>query len=623
MCGICGIFNYKSGEPVNESQIHAMARSMVHRGPDDEGFHLDGEAGIGVRRLSIIDLDGGHQPISNEDGTIWVAFNGEIYNYRDLRRELESRGHIFRSNSDTESIVHAYEEWGLEVFTRLNGMYGIALWDSQQKALIIARDPFGIKPLYYTDQRDRILFGSEIKAILTDPKVEAVVDQAALDDFLTFTFVPSPRTIFQGIMKLMPGSLLRVTREGIIQERFYYKAANIETNSEDQWLEALRSSVEKAVHRQMIADVPIGALISGGMDSASVAILMSTYSDDPIQTFTVGFDEDFAYDELVVARRSAELIGSQHYEISISAKEFKDFMPLACWYLEEPVATSSSLAYFRLCCLAREHVKVVLTGQGADEPFAGYPRHWGEYYSEWYRRLPAVVRKGVLSPIIEWLPRTERLKRAVRSLDIVDPVERFTRVYTIFGPVLKRKLYRSGLNDGRFTSQMATIKTWQQDVQDLDSLSQMLYIDARFSLADGLLMYGDKLSMAASLETRVPYLDLELMALVEGLPSHLKIRGWNQKYFLKRAAEAWIPQEIIQRKKIGFATPVDQWFKSDLLQFLESRMLSSDSACSYFFEPKQVRRMIDDHNNHHEDYKRHLFCLLTFELWHDQYISAR
>lgn len=623
MCGICGIYNYRSGIPANERQLRAMAKSMVHRGPDDEGFYRDGSLGIGVRRLSIIDLEGGHQPICNEDSSIWVVCNGEIYNYRELRRELQTRGHVFRTKSDIEPIVHAYEEWGLDAFAKLNGMFGVALWDSRQKELLLARDPFGIKPVYYAGTNNGILFGSEIKAILMDPGVERAVDQVALDDFLTFTFVPSPHTMFVGIKKLLPGGLLRVTPEDIFQERFRYQAANLEARSDEEWLEALRAAVEEAVHRQMVADVPVGAMISGGMDSASVAILMSRHSEEPVHTFTVGFQEDFVDDELIVARRSAELIGSQHHEIAISAKEYAQFMPISLWYLEEPVATSSSLAFYRLCRLAREHVKVVLTGQGADEPFAGYPRHWGEYYSSWYRRLPAVVRRGLLAPMIEYLPRGERLKRAVRSLDVVDPLERFTRVYTIFDVNLKHRLYRSGLHDGRLTSQMDTIRNWQQDVKDRDSLSQMLYIDARFSLADGLLMYGDKLSMAASLEARVPYLDLELMALVEGLPPRLKIRGRNQKYFLKRAAEAWIPQEIIQRKKIGFATPVDQWFKTDLLDYLEDRLLSTDSACCYYFEPRQVRRMIDDHKNHAEDYKRHLFSLLTFEIWYDQFISAR
>lgn len=622
MCGICGIYNYRTGEPPNKNLLRVMTRSMIHRGPDDEGFYLNGALGLGVRRLSIIDLTGGHQPLSNEDGSVWVACNGEIYNYPELRKELRSRGHVFRTSCDIEAIVHAYEEWGPEALTRLNGMYGLALWDQPRKRLILARDPFGIKPLYYMEAEAGVLFGSEIKAILADPKVQRAIDETALDNFLTFTFVPSPNTIFRGIKKLLPGSSLWITQEGIFRKRFQYLADKTEVRSEEEWLEALRTEIEAAVRRQMFADVPVGAMISGGMDSASVATLMTRFSNQPIHTFTVGFDEGFTADELVLARRNAELIRSKHHEVSISANEYAQFMPHSLRYLEEPVATSSSLAFYWVCRLAREYVKVVLTGQGADEPFAGYPRHWGEYYSSWYRRLPAVVRKSMFAPLVEYMPRNERLKRAVRSLDVADPLERFTRVYTIFDSALKRRLYRNGLADGGLPSQMQIVNEWQQDVQDLDSLSQMLYIDARFSLADGLLMYCDKMSMANSLEARVPFLDLQLMAFVEALPSHLKIRGRNQKYFLKRAVEAWIPQEIIHRKKIGFETPVAQWFKSDLSDYLEDQLLSPDSACRYYFEPQQLQNMIDDHRNHYQDYKRHLFSLLTFEVWHEQFIST-
>jgi asparagine synthase (glutamine-hydrolysing) len=623
MCGICGIFNNRSDAPADESLLRSMASSMVHRGPDDEGFYQDGALGLGVRRLSIIDLAGGHQPLSNEDGSIWLVCNGEIYNYQDLRRELQSRGHIFRTGTDIEPIVHAYEEWGLDAFTRLNGMYGLALWDSRRKELVLARDPYGIKPLYYTDRGDGFLFGSEIKALLTDPEIRRAVDHAALDDFLTFTFVPSPLTCFHGIKKLLPGSLLRVTQERIVLQRFRYRAVKSEARSEDEWLEVLRTEIEAAVRRQMIADVPVGAMLSGGMDSASVATLMSRVSNESVHTFTIGFDDGFPYNEIIQARRSAELIGTKHHDVTMSAEEYAQFMPRSLWYLEEPVATSSSLAFYWVCRLAREHVKVVLTGQGADEQFAGYPRHWGEYYGSWYRRLPAIIRKGVVVPFVERLQRGERLKRAVHSLDISDPLERFTRVYTIFDPNLKRLLYRPGLAEKQRLSQTEAVGKWQKDVRELDSLSQMLYIDARFSLPDGLLMYGDKMSMAASLEARVPYLDLELMALVEVLPSHLKIRGRNQKYILKRAAAAWIPQEIIRRKKIGFATPMDQWFESHLHGYLEDQLLSTDSACCHYFQPKQLRQMIADHKKHRQDYKRHLFSLLTFELWHGQFISVK
>jgi asparagine synthase (glutamine-hydrolysing) len=621
MCGICGFYNYKSSEPADETLVRAMAASIVHRGPDDEGYYIEGAVGLGMRRLSIIDLTGGHQPMCNEDGTVWIVFNGEIYNFQDLRRELEARGHVFRTRSDTETVIHAYEEWGLAALPKLNGMFGFALWDSHHQELILARDPFGIKPVYYSDHGGRLLFGSEIKAILTDPTMPRMVDLAALDDFLTFTFVPSPRTLFKEVEKLPPGTVLRVTRTGLQQQRFHSHNPELQFRSEVEWLEALRAGIEAAIHRQMVADVPVGAMLSGGVDSTTVATLMRRFAGHPIHTFTVGFTGEFAQNELDAARHSAELIGSEHHEAIISAEEYAEFLPRSLWYLEEPIATASALAFYWICRLAREHVKVVLTGQGADEPFAGYGRHLGEYYGSWYRRLPAVVRRGVISPLVERLPRNEQLKRAVRSLSISDPLERLTQVYTIFDSELKRKLYRSGLMNGHAHPATAAVQGWQRDVRHLDGLSQMLHVDARFSLPDNLLMYGDKMSMAVSLEARVPFLDLELMALVESLPPSFKIRGLTQKYLLKRAVAAWIPPEIVRRKKIGFTTPVDRWFSHELHQYIGDQLLSADSACYHYFEPAAIQRLIADHESRRHDYKRHLFSLLTFELWHKQFIS--
>lgn len=622
MCGICGIYNYQTGQPVDGPLLQSMAGSIAHRGPDDEGFHIDGAAGLGMRRLSIIDLAGGHQPISNEEGTVWIVFNGEIYNYPELRRELLALGHVFSTRSDTETIVHAYEEWGIEALSRLNGMFGLALWDSVRQELVLARDPFGIKPLYYADQGGRIVFGSEIKAILADESVPRAVDRATLDYLLTFSFVPSPHTMFQGIKKLPPGGMLRVSRTGLTIKRFQRPAAYMHLKSEAEWLEALSAGIEQAIHRQMVADVPVGVMLSGGVDSATVATLMQRHAGYPVQSFTVGFAGNFAQNEISAARRSAELIGTEHHDAVISANEYAGFLPRSLWYLEEPVATPSALAFYWICRLAREHVKVVLTGQGADEPFAGYPRHLAEYHGGWYRLLPDGLRSGIVTPLVDRLPRNEQLKRAVHSLGAREPLERLTRVYTIFDDDLKRRLYRNGLAKDLFPAAVEAVQEWQQDVRQLDGLSQMLYVDARFSLPDNLLMYGDKMSMATSLEARVPFLDLDLMSLVESLPPRFKIRGRKQKYLLKQAVARWIPQEIIQRKKIGFATPVDQWFAGELRGYIGEQLLDAGSACGHYFEPAQVRQMIADHESGRHDYKRHLFVLLTFELWHKQFIST-
>jgi asparagine synthase (glutamine-hydrolysing) len=620
VCGICGVYNYGTGEPASEPLVRAMTAAMTHRGPDDDGLHLDGPLGLGMRRLSIIDLAGGAQPIANEDGSVWTVFNGEIYNFRELRAELEARGHIFTTRTDTEVIVHAYEQWGLDALARLNGMFGLALWDARTRRLVLARDPFGVKPLYYHDDGRTLRFGSEIRAILRDPAVPRAVDPRALGEFLSLTFVPAPRTTFAGIAKLLPGHALICTTEGIRLERFH-RVVNepFAGRSEDGLAAELAERIAAAVRRQMVADVPVGAMLSGGVDSATVAAIMTEAAGGPIATFTVGFAGDFAENELDAARATARRLGSDHHELVIGADEYAAFLPHVIRSLEEPVATTSTLPFFKVCELARRHVKVVLTGQGADEPFAGYPRYLGERYGFLYRALPHPLRRGVIAPTVERLPRNEQLKRSVRALGAADPRERLPAVYAVIDGTLKRRLLRDGLaadEDGR-----AAVARWQADVAGRDGLSQMLYVDARLSLPDNLLLYGDKLSMAASLEARVPFLDLELMAFVERIPPSFKIRGRTQKHILKRAVARWVPREVITRRKVGFATPIDGWFRGVLGGELEERLLTPGSACRTYFRPETVRQMIADHRSGRHDHKRALFALLTFELWHEQFIA--
>ncbi len=624
MCGINGVYNYRDLKPVQKSLFMRMRDTLAHRGPDDRGLYVYDKAGIalGHRRLSIIDLETGHQPMSNEDGTIWLVFNGEIYNFLDLRRELLSLGHLFKTNSDTETIIHSYEEWGVNSFSRFNGMYAFALWDERNHTLTLARDPFGIKPLYYWDNGHSLIFGSEIKSILYHPKVKREVDLKALDEFLTLTFVPSPRTAFSGINKLLPGHALICNRHGNSLRYFYRKIPELLSNcSENDIVEELREKIFTAINRQMVADVPVGAMLSGGVDSYTVAEIMTRITGGPIQTFTVGFSENFADNELNAARATSSRIGSQHHEIVISADEYAELLPQSILYLEEPIATASTLAFYKVSQLASKQVKVVLTGQGADEPFAGYQRHFGERYGSLYRALPSLLRDRMIVPLVEHLPRNERLKRAVRSLNVNDPLKRMFQVYTIFDSSLKKRLYRDGLFQKFENQPCDTLQLWQADVSGLDGLSQMLYVDSRLSLADNLLIYGDKSSMAVSLEARVPFLDLELMEFVESIPSNLKIKGRTQKYIFKKAVSKWIPNEVISRKKIGFTTPVDGWFRKELRQFIEDSLLYPGSACNIFFEPKTIRSMIDNHQSGRQDYKRALFCLLTFEIWYDQFIK--
>ncbi len=625
MCGISGIFHYHDHAAVNKILLQRMTDFLRHRGPDDEGFYYDDRAGLGLghRRLSIIDLNTGHQPIGNEDGTIWIIFNGEIYNYKDLRKELESHGHRFQTKTDTEVILHAYEQWGVDAFPRLNGIYAFAIWNGNTQELILARDPYGVKPLYYWDNGRSLLFASEIKAILGHPKVQREIDLQALDEFLMFSFIPSPHTIFEGIRKLYPGYALRCGRR--LEEPFcFYRRPPtlLEGLSENELVEELRKKIYAAVERQLMSDVPLGIMLSGGVDSSTVAQIATEITGGPLQTFTVGFSDDFDENELIHAREASRRIGSHHHDITISAEEYADFMPKSMWYLEEPIATASTVAFYKVCELAGQCVKVVLTGQGADEPFAGYLRHFGERWGSRYRILPEALRKYVIAPLVELLPRNERLKRAVRSLNIPDTLQRFCQVHSIFHPSLRQKLYLQDGNRGMHTRCVDVFRRWQADVTHLDPLSQLLYIDSRFSLPDNLLMYGDKLSMAVSLEARVPFLDLDLMQFVESIPPQYKIKGLTQKYILKKAVSKWIPPQVLSRRKIGFTTPVNNWFRREMRTYLSDKMLSNHSLSSIYFNKKTILGMIDDHHSGRQDYKRALFSLLTLEMWYEYFYKS-
>jgi len=625
MCGICGIYHYKTGQPVDEALLRQMTRLMEHRGPDDEGLYLDGAVGLGFRRLSIIDLSGGAQPMSNEDDSLWIVFNGEIYNFLDLRPALEAQGHHFKTRADTEVILHTYEQYGRqEGLNQLNGMFGLGLWDAARRQIVLARDTFGVKPLYYYDDGQRLIFGSDIKPILAYPGVPRQVDLHALDEYLTFRFVPAPGTLFQNIHKLPPGYALVCDQNGSRLERYACWTPQIGPEQpQAAYIEGLQHYIEQGVRRQMISDVPIGVMLSGGVDSSTIATLMAQASSLPIKAFTVGFGGGFKKDELTPARQVAQRLGAEHYEVTISADEYFDFLPRFLWYSEEPTATSSALAFHYVCKLAREQVKVVLLGQGADEPFCGYQRHLAERYGGWYRAVPGWLRRYSIDAAIGALRRNESLKRIPRTMGYGDPLERLTRVYTIFDLSLKRQLYRPELDllSGELPGK-AAVARWQTDVRHLDGLAQMLYVDAHFSLSDWLLLYGDKMAMATSLEARVPFLDLELMKYAESIPSRLKIQGTTRKYLLKRAVSRWIPPEVIERPKVGFETPMDAWLQSALEGKVRELLLSSTSGCREYFSATAITSMLEQHRSSQEDYSNHLLILILFEIWYQQFIAT-
>lgn len=622
MCGICGGLQL-DGADFAPDVLRGMAAALAHRGPDDDGFYFAGPAALAQRRLAIIDLAGGHQPLANEDQTVWVTYNGEIYNYPELAEELARRGHRFRTRSDTEVIVHAYEEWGLDCLARFNGMFALALWDAPRRRLVLARDPFGIKPLYLWQSPQRWLFASEIKAFRADPGFRPQVDPAALDEYLTYQFVPSPRTLLQGVAKLQPGHAV-VWEAGQARTLAFHRPAPRPRPVPDERaaIDELRAALRAAVQRQMISDVPVGALLSGGVDSACVVALMRTLTGHTVKTFNVGFAGDFALNELAAARRTAALLGTEHHEVVLSAQDCLNLLDRVAWHLDEPVATPSALALYAVSQLAAQHVKVVLTGQGADEPWAGYRRYRGEKLGQWYRRVPARLRREVLGPLVNALPRAEALKRAAFALGLDDPAERFAGVYTVFTPAMKAGLYRAGGAAPAGGPNLEAIRSWLAPARQLPPLAQQLYVETRFSLPDNLLLYADKAAMAWSLEARVPLLDLELMEWVEGLPVELRLKGWaGHKYLYRQAIAAWVPAEVLRRPKIGFATPMDGWLQRELLGSVRERLLAPGSACDRYFSRAYIDRLIQDHAARRLDATRALYTLLAFESWHAQFLG--
>lgn len=598
---------------------------LAHRGPDGDGHFWDGEIGLGHRRLSIIDVDGGAQPIGNEDGSLQVVFNGEIYNFVELRNELEGVGHTFKTRSDTEVIVHAYEQWGMDCVNRFNGMFSFALWDRNNRKLFLARDHLGIKPLYYTMIGKRLAFASEIKALLQVPDCPRDLDTESLADLFTFRYVPSPKTLFRGIFKLPPGYLMSATAKDIEIHRYWTWAPRlIEDRREDDLIEEYQWLLEDAVRLQLRSDVPLGLFLSSGIDSGALLAIMSKYSSRPVQTFTIGFEEGLKTNEVEDARETARRFGAGHYSMMLSHKDYGSYFERYMRDLEEPVADEPAPAFYFLANITRQHVKVALTGQGADEPWAGYDRYLGVKLSILYSRLPRLITECV-APLIARIPgRMERMKRGIASLSEADILVRFAKIYSFFSADMKAQLYKGalkGLFDAAPYGTMERLRRLQADVTHLDALSQMLYIDTRANLPDDLLMVADKTSMANSLEVRVPFLDYRLVEFVEALPPSLKLKGITGKYLLKKVLRKYLPLETIYRKKKGFAHPIADWLGTSLKPLVEDCLLSRDSSLSRYFDQHYIRQIVTKHLERKEQYMRQIYLLVSLELWHRTYMS--
>ncbi len=625
MCGICGVFDFK-GEPVQKDLVGRMSDAIRHRGPDGEGLYVCDQIGLGHRRLSIIDLQGGNQPITNEDDSLAIIFNGEIYNFVELREELEKSGHIFKTRSDTEVILHGYEQWGIDCLNHLNGIFAFAIWDRVQKRLFIGRDHIGVKPVYYVVAGKRFLFASEIKALLQDAECPREVDLPALGELFTLRYVPSPKTLFRGIKKLPPAHYMMVTAQGVEVRKYWRWKPEIRKSWDERSLiENYQDLMEDAVRLQMRSDVPVGLFLSSGVDSGLLLALMSKRANRPVHTFTIGFEGGERSNETTAAREMARQFGADHSEMMLSPRDYQDYYQRYLWDLEEPVGNETAAAFYFVSLIASRKVKVVLTGQGADEPWAGYHRYIGARYSDLYSRLPKTLTDKVLDPMVTRFAKNELLRRGVKSLNEPDMLTRLVSIYSFFSADMKAQLFQPWIlehisADG--AEARDALRELQSDVKDLDPLSQMTYIDTRANLPDDLLMVADKTAMTNSLEARVPFLDYRIVEFAETLPPQLKLRWLQGKYLHKKAIEKWLPKEIIYRKKKGFANPIDQWLRTQMNRFIGDCLLSEHSAVRKYFDKGYIGQLLAQHQAGEQHYMRHLYLLMSFEMWHQQFISA-
>lgn len=639
MCGIAGVINYYEKREVPKQLIHNMISVIEHRGPDEIGIHLKGHIGLGIRRLRVIDVKTGHQPISNEDGTIWVAYNGEIYNYQDLRLELEKKQHTFKTNTDTEVLVHLYEEMGRNLVTRLNGMFAFAIWDSKRNTLLLARDRVGIKPLFYHIGRDHLSFGSELKSILQDPAVSREINFQALHDYLSYLYVPDPNTIFKGIKKLLPAHTLEYANGEVSIKKYWsipyqpvevsgeqVQPQRITSKVVQHYAAEVRERLQEAVRKQLISDVPLGAFLSGGIDSSAVVALMTKASTTQVNTFSIGFRNAGYYDERKHARKIAKLFHTNHYEFEVEPNAL-EILPLLIKYFDEPFADSSAIPTYYLAKLARQHVTVCLSGTGGDEIFAGYRRYLLENLVQHYQKYPKFLQSLGLS-ISKMLPVSRSsvvkeyfllLKRFLACQE-TSPMTRHIHMMTSFTEDAKQELYAETFPRNAVVPS-ETIAQFYRKTENLDDLTRALWADFHTYLPGDLLVKEDRMTMAVSLEGRVPFLDHELIEYVAGLPAALKVHNFTTKYILKEALRPLLPSNIIDRRKHGFAAPLDEWFKKELRTYATEVFQDPVTAQRGYFNVPYIQAMLDKHQTGLQDHSFQLWALLVFELWCREYLD--
>ena len=626
MCGIVGIVGHDT-KPIDRALLGRMCEAIRHRGPDEDGFYVSGPVGLGMRRLSIIDLKSGQQPIHNQDRTAWIVFNGEIYNYLELRAKLEKLGHTFYTNSDTEAIVHAYDQYGSDCPKHLRGMFAFAIWDERTQELFLARDRVGKKPLLYAQLNNELVFGSEFSALLQHPGVSREVDNQAIHHYLSFMCVPAPLTAYRSIKKLEPGHTLRWRKGEIELERYWrpdfsHKLDIDEVEAGERALEILRDSVRV----RLMSEVPLGAFLSGGIDSSAVVALMSEASSSPVKTFSIGFEEqDFS--ELHHARRIAEHVGADHHEF-IVRPDAMEVLPLLVEHYGEPYADSSAIPTYYVARETRRHVTVALNGDGGDESFAGYERYAAMQLAERYHRLPAPLRKLAIQPAIGLLPSSEtsrsRIRDAKRFIQVASlpKHERYLRWVSVFDPQAKHDLYsESFLRETANVHASEILDPWFAHANGSGIVDAALLTDIMTYLPNDLLVKVDIATMAVSLEARSPFLDHHVIEFAASLPEKFKLHGLTTKYLLKRVLKKLLPAENLERRKMGFGVPIGHWFRGEMQSFLREILLSQKSLARGLFKPEAVRQLVELHTRGERDYAHQLWTLLMLELWFDRFID--
>ena len=631
MCGISGIFDSREARPIDESALRAMNDIQRHRGPDDEGFHIEPGVGLGHRRLSIIDLSTGQQPIYNEDDSVVVVFNGEIYNFMDLRRELEGHGHRFRTRTDTEVIVHAWEQWGRDCVRRFRGMFAFALWDQNRSELFLARDRLGKKPLYYAVLADGlVIFASELKALLRHGGVRREIDPCAVEEYFALGYVVDPRCILSSVRKLPAAATMVIARgRGVPEPVTYWDVSFARTSPADEeaTVGALLERLEEAVRIRMIADVPVGAFLSGGVDSSGVVAMMAKASDQPVNTCAIAFG-DPAFNESAYAQKVANALGTRHFVEAVDPDDFSLVDRLAAIY-DEPFADSSALPTYRVCELARKHVKVALSGDGGDEVFAGYRRYRWHMREERLRNLlpyglrhPLFGALAGLYPKADWAPRVFRAKATLEALSRSSVEAYFDSIAISSGRIRSRLFSRRQHSALQGYSAVDIFRRHERELDGVHRLSQIQYIDIKTYLVGDILTKVDRASMAHSLEVRVPILDHEFVEWAASLPPDLKLRHGEGKYVFKKAVATQVPREVVYRPKMGFAVPLAKWFRAELRDRVRSRLLGGSLPGTGIFEMGTVETLVNQHQSGLRDHSAVLWSLLIYESFNREVLSA-